>query len=100
MSRLVQIVQQMQTLGDMLKPEKQEATPPSAPAAAADGLQSKASGEGADGTPARKAKGFGGGFGSSKARRMSAAKGSDRQTVGASCANLIHSFRALGLAVM
>lgn len=92
-SRLVQIVRQLQTLGDMLKPVKQGAgaasEPPSTPAAAADGLQSRASGEGADGTPARNPKGFGGGFGSGKARRMSAASGRNRQTVGASSVNLL-----------
>ncbi|KAK9916244.1 hypothetical protein WJX75_000426 [Coccomyxa subellipsoidea] len=81
-----QIVRQLQTLGDMLKPVKQGADaasePPSTPAAAADGLQSRASGEGADGTSARNSKGFGGGFGSGKVRRMSAPIGKNRQTVG------------------
>lgn len=90
-SRLVQIVRQLQTLGDMLKPVKQGADaasePPSTPAAAADGLKSRASGEGADGTSARNSKGFGGGFGSGKVRRMSASIGKNRQTVGASSAN-------------
>ncbi len=87
MAVVLQIVRQLQTLGDILKADKQDAvtdTPPPVPAAAAGDLQSKASGEGLEGSAARKPKGFGGGFGSGKARRMSA-HGRERQTVGAGC---------------
>ena len=76
---LVQIVQQLQTLGGLLKAPKQDLGLHNS--TSADGLQSKTSGEEASGSAARKPKGFGGGLGALRARRLSAA-GSDRQTVG------------------
>lgn len=77
---MLQVVQQLQTLGGLLKAPKQDLGLPKAPST--DALQSKALGEEVDtGNAARKPKGFGGGLGALRARRLSAA-GSERQTVG------------------
>ncbi|BDA40350.1 probable mediator of RNA polymerase II transcription subunit 12 at N-terminal half [Coccomyxa sp. Obi] len=91
----LQIVQQLQTLGGLLKAPKQDLGLHNA--ASADALQSKASGEEVDGNAARKPKGFGGGLGALRARRLSAT-GLDRQTVGS--AEGVHAAIALRLKIL
>ncbi|CAL8467360.1 g6897 [Coccomyxa elongata] len=77
----LQIVQQLQMLGGLLKAPKQDLGLLNAPSAASDALLSKALGEEVDANAARKPRGFGGGLGALRAMRLSA-KGSERHTVG------------------